>query len=98
MTDTHAHDLPLLDWRPRGGLIEQADMERLKGQLRRVYTVMLDGAERSLEQLGKDALCPPASASARYRDLHAMGFPVDKKNEGGGLWLYFMKTNPSERR
>lgn len=96
MTDTQTLDL--LSWRPKGFLPNPAeDTKRLGDQLQRVLDVMRDGKERSLEQLGHDAECPPASASARYRDLKHMGYPVDKRYIRRGLYLYFWISKPQER-
>lgn len=94
MTDAHPAQLDLMSWKPRGSTINLADdLERLSKQMRRVYDVMKDGQKRGLEKLGRDAQCPPASASARFRDLKALGFPMRKENLGGGHWVYFMEIS-----
>lgn len=88
----------LLSWTPppsyrfRGATFTEADRPRLSAQQKRVHDVMIDGKKRSLDTLGKDANCPPASASARFRDLKDMGFPMMKENLGGGLWMYWMQV------
>lgn len=85
--------LDLISWRPKGQTINLTDdLERLSAQMRRVYDVMKDGERRGLEKLGRDAQCPPASASARFRDLKALGYPMKKQNLGGGRWVYWMEV------
>lgn len=69
---------------------EKRDRARLSKQLQTVHDVLVDGRKRSLRQLADAAECPEASASARFRDLKRLGFPVSKENAGGGLWLYWM--------
>lgn len=90
----------LLDWQPPpehkflGSTITPADDKRLRGQLARVHAVMQDKKVRTLRQLADDAGCPEASASARFRDLRRLGYPVCDKNLGGGLWHYWWGGNP----
>jgi hypothetical protein len=85
----------LLDWQPPeehkflGSTITEADSARLRGQLKRVHDVMQDRKVRTLRQLADDAQCPEASASARFRDLRRLGYPVCDKNLGNGLWHYW---------
>lgn len=90
--------LNLLDWQPPanfsflGSTFDPArDASRLSRQLKAVHDVMIDGPKRSLRQLADDAGCPEASASARYRDLVRLGFPMRKENAGSGLWFYRME-------
>lgn len=94
----------LLSWEPPkdmrflGSTFDDArDRPRLSRQLKAVHDVMLDGKRRSLRQLADDAgallerNCPEASASARFRDLRRLGFPVRDENGGAGLWWYWME-------
>lgn len=90
----------LLSWRPPpshkflGSTFDDVrDRSRLSRQLKAVHDVMSDGKTRSLRQLSDAAGCPEASASARYRDLVRLGFPMRKENAGGGLWLYKMEIS-----
>jgi hypothetical protein len=89
----------LLSWQPPeppkflGATYDAArDGIRLNRQLKAVHDVMLDGRHRTLDRLGKDAGCPPASASARFRDLKRLGFNVQKENLGAGTWTYWMEN------
>lgn len=90
----------LLDWMPPanhrflGSTFDDArDRARLSKQLKAVHDVLMDGKKRSLRQLADDAGCPEASASARFRDLVRLHFPMQKENLGNGLWLYWMEIN-----
>lgn len=86
----------LLSWTPPashrflGSTITEADVPRLNKQLKAVHDVMVDGRKRCLRTLADDAGCPEASASARFRDLKRLGFPMCKENVGDGLWLYWL--------
>lgn len=86
----------LLSWEPPpshvfcGSTLTNADVPRLSRQLKIVHDVMLDGKRRSLRKLAHDCQCPEASASARFRDLKRLGFPVNKQNLGNGLWHYWL--------
>lgn len=91
----------LLSWQPPrpgrflGSTFEPVrDEERLSKQLKAVHDVMKDGQRRSLRALADAAGCPEASASARFRDLKRLGFPMQKQNLGGGLWTYWMEAAP----
>jgi len=88
----------LLDWQPPqppqffGSTYNEArDGARLSKQLKAVHDVMCDGKRRSLRQLADDAQCPEASASARFRDLRRLGFPVRDENLGRGTWIYWLE-------
>lgn len=87
----------LLEWVPpsppdfHGATYDPArDGIRLNRQLKLVHDVLCDGKRRTLREIAHEAGCPEASASARFRDLKRLGFPMDKENLGGGLWVYFM--------
>lgn len=86
----------LLTWEPPpthvflGSTVTHVDVPRLSRQLKVVHDVMLDGNRRSLRELAIDCQCPEASASARFRDLKRLGFPVAKENMGSGLWHYWL--------
>lgn len=97
MIDAVRDQLDLLSWQPPrpgkflGATFDSArDEERLSKQLKAVHDVMKDGQHRSLRQMADAAGCPEASASARFRDLKRLGFPMQKKNEGRGTWIYWM--------
>lgn len=90
----------LLTWTPPPGyrfggatFDEARDRQRLSRQMQSVHDAMLDGKHRTLDQLSKDAGCPPASASARFRDLKRLGFDVQKENLGSGTWTYWMEKH-----
>lgn len=83
----------LLEWVPKGETYRpELDRERLKGQILRVLDALSTGRVFTLRQLADAAECPEASASARFRDLRALNYPVrDKRKEGApGTWLYWM--------
>ena len=82
--------LDLTEWTPRGKTIEPCDIPRLSRQCQAVWNVVKGGEWFALYQIGMKSLAPEASASARLRDLRALGFKVERKRlkEGGGLWLY----------
>lgn len=86
-------ELPLLDWQPRGATIDPArDTERLKGQLAKVYVFMRQSDWVSLDQISAATGAPPASASARLRDIRALGFTVERKFVCRGLHHYRLKV------
>lgn len=87
----------LLSWQPPrpgnflGSTFDASrDEERLSKQLGAVHAVLKGGQRFTLRQLADAAGCPEASASARFRDLKRLGFPMQKENLGGGLWSYWM--------
>lgn len=90
----------LLDWTPKpkmhvfGG--ETFDMvrdgKRLNAQLARVYDCLIDGKWRTLDEIHEVTGDPPASISARYRDLVKLNFPMKKEYVKRGLWRYRMET------
>lgn len=86
--------IDLFAWKPLGKTVTEADVPRLSRQLQRVHDVMQDRKQRTLRQLADDAGCPEASASARFRDLRRLGYPVCDRNEGGGRWVYWWGGNP----
>jgi len=47
----------------------QFDLERLTGQMRRIYDLMSDGEWRSLEKISRTTGDPQASVSAQLRHL-----------------------------
>lgn len=75
-----------------GVTFDQAkDGERLTSQLRVVKDLMLDGIRRSLRDIEAITGYPPASISARLRDLRKAkfgGYNVERKRLAGGLWQY----------
>ena len=89
----------LLDWQPPQPPVfhflgstfkSERDQKRLSKQLKTVHDVMQDGRKRTLRQLADDAGCPEASASARFRDLVRLSYPMMKENLGSGTWTYWM--------
>ncbi len=64
---------------------------RANAQLEAVWQAMRDGAWRSVEEIAELVQCPPASASARLRDLRKPqygGWTVERAYVGTGLWRY----------
>ena len=67
------------------------DGARLSHQLEKVRALLADGQWRTLREISDSVGAPEASVSARYRDLVRLRFNMEKKNDGGGRWLYRMK-------
>lgn len=73
------------------------DGERLSGQLARVLAVMRDGEWRTLDELSELTDSPPASVSARLRDLRKPRFgrfDVQRQRRGdpaSGLFEYRLR-------
>lgn len=84
MTQTALFDIVTF----KGETVTTDDVERLEKQLTRVEKALSDGCWIDLDKLGKKAKCPPASASARIRQLRSMGRTIEHKNCGNGYWLY----------
>lgn len=67
------------------------DRDRLGRQLSRVLGLMGDGRWRSLADITRATGAPPASVSARLRDLRKPKFgsyQVERQRLKGGLFLY----------
>lgn len=66
------------------------EKKRLGKQLERVRDFMADGAWRTLGEIEGLTGAPQASASARLRDLRALGHTVQRRRTapGSGLWEY----------
>lgn len=79
-------------WFDGPGLRER-DHVRLNAQLQRVYDFISDGYWWTLNEISKATGDPPASVSARLRDLRKDRFgahQIDRRlrNECAGLWEY----------
>lgn len=73
------------------GYIPERDDERLLKQLSRVRTLMSDGKWRTLDEIAAETKDPPASISARLRDLRKLKHGhriVEKRHVERGLWSY----------
>lgn len=85
MTGTQLH---LFD----GHTIDPArDNGRLFAQLKRVKELMADGVWRTLDEIARAVGDPPASVSARLRDLRKErwgSMKVDRRRRGKGLFEY----------
>jgi len=70
------------------------DLDRLTGQIRRVYDLMIDGKWRTLGEIEAATGDPAASISAQLRHLRKTDFgshTVNKRSRGerkNGLWEY----------
>ena len=67
------------------------DYTRLKGQLGRVYSLMIDGQWRTLEEIATCIGGSEAAVSARLRDFRKKKYGrmiVERKHCGGGLYIY----------
>lgn len=61
------------------------DHDRLARQLGRVYSLMIDGRWRTLDEIARELDDPPASISARLRDLRKPkfgGYEVERRRRG----------------
>jgi len=88
----------LLDWVPAGQTYwPELDRDRLSKQVRAVLDVLSTGKTFTLRELADAAECPEASASARFRDLRSLNFPVHSERKGkSGTWLYSMKIRNTD--
>jgi hypothetical protein len=72
------------------------DEERLGNQMKAVYEIMADGVWRTLDTLAAEAEAPPASVSARIRDLRKAkfgGFVVETRRIGeSGTYKYRLRV------
>lgn len=71
--------------------VHERDSDRLGAQLRRVREFMADGAWRTLEQIAVATNSPPASVSARLRDMRKPRFGghlVERRYLRRGLFEY----------
>lgn len=68
------------------------DGKRLNAQLARVYDCLVNGEWRTLDEIHAVTSDPPASISARYRDLVKLNIPMEKQYVRRGLWRYRMLT------
>lgn len=71
------------------------DRARLGKQLRKVrdYFEANRGRWLTLAEISAATGAPEASASARFRDLKALGFDMERKPGVGGLHFYRMSTS-----
>ena len=70
---------------------DHRDRNRLNGQTKAVYGLMRDREWRTLDVIAAMTGAPPASASARLRDLRKKrygGYLVDREHIGKGVWRY----------
>jgi hypothetical protein len=75
----------------------QRDGERLHKQHNRVLALMRDQAWRTLSEISDATGDPPASVSARLRDLRKPKFgahTVERKYIGDGLFVYRVIARP----
>ena len=72
----------------------KSDQKRLTKQIDRVYSCMIDGTWRTLNEISDSTGDPQASISAQLRHLRKKKFgayTVDKRSRGdrkNGLWEY----------
>ena len=67
------------------------DNERLKGQIKRIHALMIDGLPRTLSQIASVTGDPEASVSAQLRNLKKErfgGYRLEKDYKGNGLFAY----------
>ena len=67
------------------------DDVRLRGQIRRIHDLMIDGHWRTLRQIAVSTGAPEASVSAQLRHLKKEkfgSFRLDKENITAGLYRY----------
>lgn len=72
------------------GPVNGEDCERLEGQTRRIYYLMIDGIWRTLEEIGRATGDPQASISAQLRHLRKgrFGAHIVDKQRRGNQWEY----------
>jgi hypothetical protein len=88
---TNQEELDLSNARIYGTDLQAPDADRLKGQLKRVYSIMKDGRKRTTYQIGEMANCPAASAHRHLSTLRTQyGAVVEKELIGEGLWNYWI--------
>jgi hypothetical protein len=71
------------------------DRVRLTRQLQMLKRFLSDGRWYSLTQIAAALGCTESGASARVRDLRKERFgshEIERKNCGGGVWVYRMKV------
>lgn len=74
----------------------ERDDVRLTGQIQRIFDLMKDGKQRTLQQIAEATGDPPASISAQLRHLRKPRFgshAVKKDYRGEGLYLYRLIVN-----
>lgn len=82
---------------PRDGKTFDAirDGERLAAQHQRVASFMGSGQWHTLDEISAATGDPPASVSARLRDLRKVRFGgrvVERRHRGRGLWEYRLRV------
>lgn len=101
-TDLRQLTIDDIELQPRfdGAVYESKfDLERLTGQLQRVFNLMRDGKWRTLEEISKATGDPQASVSAQLRHLRKPRFgahEVNKRARGErsrGLFEYQLVVN-----
>jgi hypothetical protein len=73
---------------------EHRDSARLKLQQDKVRALMSDGNFRTLEEISLMTGAPPASASARLRQLRKEGYEVQREYVRRGLFKYRVVPKP----
>jgi len=74
-----------------GSDVSAKDQERLAGQIKRIYTLMIDGQWRTLAEIETATGDPQASISAQLRNLrkHDFGYhTVAKRRRSESQWEY----------
>jgi hypothetical protein len=102
MSDLHmemkeAGELKLSDRFDGATFEREFDASRLKGQIKRIYDLMIDGQWRTLSEIQSRTGDPAASISAQLRNLRKPrfgAFVIDKRSKGDrsrGLFEYRMR-------
>ena len=77
---------------------EGRDRDRLCGQMKRIYDLMVDGCWRTLAEIEKETGDPQASISAQIRHLRKYRFgahQIDKRRRNdGNQWEYILRRTP----
>lgn len=80
--------------------IPEFDQERLTGQIKRIYSLMIDGKWRTLKEIENTTNDPQSSISAQLRHLRKVRFGfhiVNKRRRGepsNGLFEYKLLIRP----
>lgn len=75
--------------------VHARDSKRLTGQLKDIFTFMMDGRWHTLTEISKATDAPEASVSAQLRNLRKPrfgGHVIERRSNGNGLYEYKLST------
>lgn len=65
----------------------------MRSQLQRVEQALSDGQPRTLDEIAALTGDPPASVSARLRELRRLGRDVTRSYQGHRVWAYALRES-----